>query len=99
MTWITLTANNVRLTPAEKAQLEGLEPAVTLQQAIDSAANFARSYIGARNVLAPAPQIPPEAQDAVVAIALANYLTQVPGYSLTDDRKTARDNGIKFLQD
>ena len=100
-TWITLSDADVRISPAERAKIDSLLPdGVDLATIVNAAANFARGYIGVRNPLADPPQIPPEAKDAVLAIALANYLAAVPNSRLLDDvRSTARDNAIKYLKD
>lgn len=99
-TWITVSANDVRITPREKSVVDLNTPQQTLQQCVDAACNLVRGYIGKRNPLADAPQVPPEVKDAVIAIALVDYLSQMPGTQLVNDaRKAARDNALKLLQD
>ena len=99
-TWITVSASDVRITSAELAAVNAASPQQTLQQCVDAAANFARGYIGKRNSMADPPQIPPECKEAVLALALADFVSQIPGAGLLDDvRKTARDNAIKFFKD
>jgi hypothetical protein len=97
-TWITVSADDVRLLENEKTIMESVDVSQTLQQCVDSAANFARGYV--RPPKAAAPQVPPEIVDDVVAIARVSYLGQEPsGTLLTDFRKAERDNAIAHLKD
>ncbi len=97
-TWITLTEDNVRLLEVEKANMDAIEPSQTLQQCVDSAANFARGYIPPPK--AAAPSVPPECVDDVAAIARASYLAQEPsGTLLTKLRQEERDGAIAHLKD
>jgi hypothetical protein len=97
-TWITVSADDVRLLENEKTIMESVDVSQTLQQCVDSAANFARGYIPAPR--APAPAVPPEVVDDVAAIARASYLGQEPsGTLLTELRQRERDNAIAHLKD
>jgi phage gp36-like protein len=97
-TWITVTADDVRLLENEKTIMESVDASQTLQQCVDSAANFARGYVPAPR--APAPTVPPEVVDDVAAIARASYLSQEPsGTLLTELRQRERDNAIAHLKD
>jgi hypothetical protein len=96
--WIIVLDADVRLLENEKTIMESVATSQTLQQCVDSAANFARGYVPPPKEAAPA--VPPEIVDDVVAIARVSYLGQEPsGMLLTDFRKSERDNAVKHLKD
>lgn len=96
--WIIVLDSDVRLLENEKSIMESVATSQTLQQCVDSAANFARGYVPPPKSAAPA--VPPEIVDDVVAIARVSYLGQEPsGMLVTDFRKTERDNAISHLKD
>ncbi len=99
--WITLTEDDVRLLDTEKTLMEGIAPLQDIPSCVLSASNFARGYVaGGGNPMEPAPAIPPECFDDVIAIARATYLAQDPsGTLLTEIRQKERDNAIAHLRD
>src|SRR6266545_3281227 len=99
--WFTLTEDDVRLLDTEKTLMESIAPLQDLASCVLSSSNFARGYVaGGGNPLEPAPAVPPECVDDVIAIARATYLAQDPsGTLLTEIRQKERDNAIAHLRD
>jgi len=99
--WITLTGADIRLLDTEVTIMAGVTPLQDIDSCVVTACGFARGYIaGGGNILEPAPAIPPECVDDVIAIARATYLAQDPtGTLLTEIRQKERDLAMAHLRD
>lgn len=99
--WIMLTADNVRLMATEETIMANAGPTNDLQSCVLKAIDVARGYVsGGANTMEPAPAVPPEVADDVIAIARATYLAQDPtGTLLTPIREKERDLAFAHLRD
>jgi hypothetical protein len=99
-TWVTVSANDVRVSDGEKSAVTNLAPGITLQSIVDKAANRARGYVGVRTQLADAPLVPPEVVDDVLALAAVDFLSLVPGSGFVDQpRSDAAKTALAHLRD
>jgi phage gp36-like protein len=97
--WIILSGDNIRLLDTETIIFEGIVPKQDLDTCVTSACHYVRGYL-AGMIMEPAPAVPPEVVDDVMAIARYSYLTQEPtGTLLTEVRQKEYDNAIAHLRD
>jgi len=99
--WVTLSGDDIRLLDTERTIMAAAAPLQDIDTCILTASNFVRGYVKAGgNVEEPAPAVPPECVDDVVAIGRYNYLAQDPtGTLLTPIRQKERDDAYKHLLD
>jgi hypothetical protein len=99
--WTTLTGDNIKLLDTEKTIMESIVTMQDLDQCVRWASDFVRGYVeGGGNAMEPAPAVPPEVIDDVLAIARYTYLAQEPtGTLLTAVRQKEYDNAMAHLRD
>ena len=99
--WIMLTADDIKLLDTEITIMSSITPVQSIDTCVLNAEQYARGYVsGGGNVLEPAPAVPPECVDDVIALARATYLAQEPtGTLLTKVRQDERTNAIAHLRD
>src|SRR6516164_672369 len=99
--WVTLTGDNIQLLDTEVTIMSSVTPLQDIDTCVFNASNTVRGYVaGGGNILEPAPTVPPECVDDVVAIARYNYLAQEPtGTLLTKIRQDQNLNAYAHLRD
>jgi hypothetical protein len=99
--WLILSGDNIKLLDTEVTIMASVTPLQDLDTCVLNASNYVRGYLaGGGNVMEPAPAVPPECVDDVIAIARATYLAQEPtGTLLTKVRQDQYDNAIAHLRD
>jgi hypothetical protein len=99
--WKTLTGDNIQLLDTEVTIMASITPLQDIDTCVLNASSTVRGYIAAGgNILEPAPAVPPECVDDVIAIARAKYLAQEPtGTLLTKIRQDERDIAYQHLRD
>jgi len=97
--WKTIAGDQIQLLDTEVTIMSSVTPLQDIDTCVLNASGFARGYLSAGPV-EPAPAIPPEVVDDVIAIARYTYLAQEPtGTLLTDIRRTAYDHALAHLRD
>jgi hypothetical protein len=99
--WVILSGDNIKLLDTEVTIMASVTPLQDLDTCVLNASNYVRGYLaGGGNIMEPAPTVPPECVDDVIAIARATYLAQEPtGTLLTKVRQDQYDNAIAHLRD
>ena len=97
--WITLSGDNIKLLDTEVTIMASVTPLQDIDTCVANASAYVRGYLAAMT-MEPAPSVPPECVDDVIAIARATYLAQEPtGTLLTKIRQDERDKAIEHLRD
>jgi hypothetical protein len=101
MNWKILTGDDIQLLDTETTIMASVSPLQDIDTCVLNASATVRGYVaGGGNILEPAPAVPPECVDDVIAIARAKYLAQEPtGTLLTKIRQDERDIAYKHLLD
>jgi len=99
--WVILSGDDIKLLDTETTIMSSVQPLQDLDTCVRNACDYARGYVRAGGyTLEPAPAVPREVVDDVIALARATYLAQEPtGTLLTEIRRTERDNAIGHLRD
>jgi|SRR5215468_9241430 len=99
--WVILSGDNIKLLDTEVTIMSSVTPLQDIDTCVLNAAYRVRGYIsGGGNVMEPAPAVPPECVDDVIALARATYLAQEPtGTLLTKIRQDERDIALAHLRD
>jgi hypothetical protein len=86
---------------AERTIMDASTPIHSLDDCVLAASNTVRGYVqGGAHTMEPAPAVPPECVDDVVALARENYLSQDPtGTLLSPIRQKQFDNAMAHLRD
>jgi hypothetical protein len=99
--WKILSGDDIKLLDTERTIMANATPLQDIDTCVASASAYVRSYVaGGGNILEPAPAVPPECVDDVIAIARFTYLAQDPtGTLLTAIRQKERDDAYRHLVD
>jgi hypothetical protein len=99
--WNILSGRDIRLMDAERTIMDSLTPIHSLDDCVLAASNRVRGYVaGGAHTMEPAPAVPPECVDDVVALARESYLCQDPsGTLLTPVRQKQFDDAMAHLRD
>jgi hypothetical protein len=97
--WVIVTGDNIKLLDTEVTIMASVTPLQDIDTCVLNACHYVRGYL-AGMLMEPAPSVPPECVDDVIALARATYLAQEPtGTLLTKIRQDERDNAIEHLRD